>query len=327
MKGMILAAGLGTRLYPLTAFRAKPAVPFLNRPLAQYACDLLLETRITEIVINSHHLPETVRQSLEPETGAGGHPITFSHEDRILGTAGAIGKVRDFLQDDTFVVCNGKIYFEQELEPVIRFHHDHHNLVTLVVVPHSRQDSYASVRVDDHNNITGFRPENPGNPFVFTGVHVLDPQVLEFIPEGPSETVNQLYPRLIREGYRVQAFVSDAYWCECSSAGDYLSRSLEVLRRRNLTNLIDPEVDSSCEDVIAAPSVHIDPGCVLKSSILWDDVTVGEGSTLSRVIVTQGVSLGPRTRLENAVVTPQSKKLVHESVVGQPVEDYCIFPL
>ena len=327
MKGMILAAGLGTRLYPLTAFRAKPAVPFLNRPLVQYACDLLLDAHLTEIVINSHHLPESVRQSLETEAGAKGPQITFSHEEQLLGTAGAIGKVRNFLQGDTFVVCNGKIYFEQKLEPVIRFHHDHNNLVTLVVVPHSRQDSYASVRVDDQNNITGFQPESPGHPFVFTGVHVLDPQVLEFIPEGPSETVNQLYPRLIQEGYRVQGFVSDAYWCECSSAGDYLSRSLEVLRRRNLANLVGPEAESSCKAVIAAPSVHIDPGCILKNSILWDDVRVGEGSALSRVIVTQGVFLRPNTRIENAVVTTQSKKLDHASIVGQPVEDYCIFPL
>ena len=327
MKGMILAAGLGTRLYPLTAFRAKPAVPFLNRPLIQYARDLLLEAHLTEIVINSHHLSQSVQEALEAEARTEGHRITFSHEETILGTAGAIGKVRDFLQDDTFVVCSGKIYFEQDLDPVIRFHRDHNNLVTLVVVPHSKEDSYASVWVDDHNSITGFRPECQGNTFVFTGVHVLDPQVFDFIPEGPSETVNEIYPRLIQEGYRVQAFVSEAYWCECSTPRNYLRKSLEVLRRRKLDNLMNGETGSSCDGVIAAPSVQIDPGCVLKNSVLWDDVMIGEGSSLSNVIVTAGVTLRPDTHLNNALVTPQSQKLDHESIVGRPVEDYCVFTL
>jgi mannose-1-phosphate guanylyltransferase len=327
MKGVILAAGLGTRLYPLTAFRAKPAIPFLNRPLIQCSRDLLLGAQITEIVINTHHLPQSVSEALKGEARTPRHQISFSHEEEILGTAGAIGKVRDFLQGDTFVVCNGKIYFEQDLEPIIRFHRDQHNLVTLVLVPHSPEDTYASVWVDDQDNITGFRPECEGNSFVFTGVHILDPQIFDFIPEGPSETVNDLYPRLIQEGHRVQAFVSDAYWCECSTAGDYLSKSLEVLRRRNLDNLIANEAETSWDGLIAAPSVRIGPNCALKNSILWDDVRVGEGSTLSQVIVTAEVTLGPDTYLENVIVTPQSQRLDHESIVGRPVEDYRVFSL
>ncbi len=327
MKGMILAAGLGTRLYPLTAFLAKPAVPFLNRPLIHYARDLLLGAGLSRIVVNSHHLPRSLSQALEAEARTKGHQINFSHEENILGTAGAMGKVRDFLKDDTFVVLSGKIYFEQNLEPAIRFHRDHNNLVTLVLIPHSPEDSYASVWVDAEDNITGFRPESEGDPFAFAGVHILDPQVLGFIPEGPSETVNDIYPRLIREGHRVQAFVSDAYWCECSTPGNYLSKSLEVLRRRNLDNLMVNETEASCEGVIAAPSVQIDPDCLLKDSILWDDVRVSEGSTLSNVIVTQGVSLKPNSHLENAIITPRSEKLVHESIMGRPVEDYCVYPL
>ena len=327
MRGMILAAGLGTRLYPLTAFRAKPAVPFLNRPLLHYARDLLLGADLTEIVVNSHHLPQSVSQALEAEARRQGHQITFSHEETILGTAGAMGKVRDFLKEDTFVVSSGKIYFEQDLEPAIRFHRDRDNLVTLVLIPHSPEDSYASVWVDSSDNITGFRPESQGDPFAFAGVHVLDPQVFDSIPEGPSETVNEIYPRLIREGHRVQAFVSDAYWCECSTPANYLSKSLEVLGRRNLDNLMADETGSSCEGVIAAPSVQIDPACALRNSILWDEVRVGQGSTLSNVIVTQGVTLKPGTHFENAIITPQSEKLDHEAIVGRPVEDYCVFPL
>ncbi|MEE2821386.1 MAG: sugar phosphate nucleotidyltransferase [Acidobacteriota bacterium] len=327
MNGMILAAGRGTRLYPLTAFRAKPAVPFLNRPLIQYSLDLLFQAGLTEIVINSHYLPRSISEALEFDDYATTYEISFSHEKKILGTGGAISNVRDFLGGDTFVVCNGKIYFEQNLEPIIHLHQEQDNLVTLVLVPHSGKDSYASVWVDGQNNITGFRSECAGKPFVFTGVHVLNPKILDLIPEGPSETVNDLYPRLIQEGYRVQAFVSDAYWCECSTPKNYLFKSLEVLKKRNLTNLVSRDVRFAGKNLIASPSTHIDPNCFLESSILWDNATVGHGSTLNQVIVTQGVNLQPHTHLKNAIVTPCSDDIHHESISARTVGDYRIFPL
>ncbi|MDA2933739.1 NDP-sugar synthase [Acidobacteria bacterium AH-259-D05] len=329
MKGMILAAGLGTRLYPLTAFRAKPAVPFLNRPLIQYSWELLLRANLKDIVINSHHLPESIREAIK--TMAGSDPespqIVFSHEERVLGTGGAIGKVRDFLGDDTFVVCSGKIYFEQDLDPAIRFHQEQQCLVTLILVPCSNEDAYNPVFLDNQNNITGFGPEQNGRPFVFTGVHILDPQILEFIPEGPSETVNDIYPRLIREGRRVKGFLSEAYWCECSTPQNYLLKSLEVLKRKGLDNLTGNEIDSSCQGVIASPSVQVGGGCTLSNSILWDSVRVGANSSLSDVIVTEGVTLGPNTHLRGVVITPRSEKLESGTQVGRQAENYYVFPL
>ena len=97
---MILAAGLGTRLHPLTDFRAKAAVPFLNRPLIHYAWELLAGAGLQEIMINSHHLPHSIEAAVQDMRTEGQEipPILFSHETERLGTAGAIGKVRDFLE-------------------------------------------------------------------------------------------------------------------------------------------------------------------------------------------------------------------------------------
>lgn len=326
---MILAAGLGTRLHPLTEFRAKSAVPFLNRPLIHYSSELLLRSNLGDIVINSHHLPESIREAVQSMTGTGQERprIVFSHEEEILGTGGAIGKVRDFLSGDTFVVCNGKIYFEQDLNPAIRFHHRQKCLVTLVVVPYLKDDPYTPVFLDSQNNINGFGPQQNGRPFVFTGVHILDPQVLDFIPEGPSDTVDDIYPRLIKEGFRVQGFVSEAYWCECSTPQHYLLKSLEVLGRKGLDNLIESEIDSSCHGVIAAPSVQVGKGSVLRNCILWDGVKVGENCSLSHVIVTEGVILGPGTHLEKVIVTPLPEKLEDQSQLGRRVENHYLWPL
>jgi NDP-sugar pyrophosphorylase family protein len=332
MRGMILAAGLGKRLHPLNVFRAKAAVPFLNRPLIQYSTELLMGAHLKEIVINSHHLPNSIQDAIKPMMSAGQETpqILFSHEEKMLGTAGAIGKVRDFLAGDTFVVCSGKIYFEQDLERAIRFHHETESTVTLLLVPLSEGDPYNPVFLDKENNITGFGPTvkgtNSQQPCAFAGVHILSPEILDFIPEGPSETVNDLYPRLIQDGYGVRGFVSEAYWCECSTPENYLLRSLEVLQKRELENLIEGEISSPCEGVVATHSVQVDNGSFLKNSILWDQVRVGRNSSLSDVIVTEGVTLGPDTHLENVIVTPLLDK-VQPQQTAQRVDNYLIWPL
>ena len=332
MKGMILAAGLGTRLHPLTEFRAKAAVPFLNRPLIQYSSELLMRAHVDDIVINSHHLPNSIRDAVNAMMTAGQETpqILFSHEGEMLGTGGAIGKVRDFLAGDTFVVCSGKIYFETDLDRAIRFHQETESMVTLILVPYREEHSYNPVLLDQHNNITGFGQKKNGTPsetpYVFTGVHILDPEIFDFIPEGASETVQDIYPRLIEEGCGVRGFVSEAYWCECSTRRGYLLKSLEVLQRRGLENLIEGEISSPCQGVVAAHSVQVDSGSVLKSSILWDQVRVGRNSSLSNVIVTEGVTLGPETHLENVIVTPLLEKTQHWQT-AQRVDNYLIWPL
>ncbi len=332
MKGMILAAGLGTRLHPLTDFRAKAAIPFLNRPLIHYAWELLVGSGLQEIMINSHHLPHSIEDAVQDMRTADQNtpPILFSHEAEMLGTAGAIRKVRDFLAGDTFVVCSGKIYFEQELDQAIGFHQETESLVTLVLVPYSDKYSYNPVLLDEQNNITGFGPINEGTPLdkphVFTGIHILDPKIFDFIPEGPSDTVQDIYPRLIEEGYRVQGFVSRAYWCECSTPQHYLMRSLEVLKKRGWDNLIEGEVNPLCQGVVAPRSAQIDGSSVVKDSVLWDDVKVGPNSSLSGVIVTDGVTLGPGTHLENAIVTPLQERM-EPLQAAQKVGDSLIWPL
>ena len=115
MKGIILAAGLGTRLHPLTATLPKPAVPFLNRPFVHYALQLLQRAQITQIVVNLHYLPEAIEHAIAQTAYDMGNKdqnplhITFSREQTILGTAGALGQVREFLEDNTFVVCEPRV--------------------------------------------------------------------------------------------------------------------------------------------------------------------------------------------------------------------------
>src|SRR5690349_12281894 len=132
MKGFILAAGFGTRLWPLTEDRTKAAVPFLDRPLIGYSVEYLVSHGIRDITVNLHHQPDSIRRALGDGSEFGAQ-ITYSFEEEILGTSGALDRVRDALADEDFVVINGKIVTDIDLHEAIAAHRKHDAIATLVL--------------------------------------------------------------------------------------------------------------------------------------------------------------------------------------------------
>src|SRR5689334_21473821 len=139
MKEVILAAGFGTRLWPLTEDRTKPAIPFLNRPLIAYVVDNLAAYGIRDIIVNLHHQPESIRRALGDGTAMGVR-IRYSLEEEILGTSGAIDRVRDQLRDDDFIVINGKIVTDIDLGAAVREHRERQAIATLVLQENVARD-------------------------------------------------------------------------------------------------------------------------------------------------------------------------------------------
>src|SRR5215469_13697915 len=154
MRAVILAAGFGTRLWPLTEDRTKPAIPFLNRPLISYSVTFLAGHGIRQIIINLHHQPESIREALGDGSQYGAE-IEYSYEEEILGTSGALDKVKDRLSDD-FVVMNGKIISAMDLSAAIRHHRENTALATLVLRPNPGRERFSIVEVDSKGWITAF---------------------------------------------------------------------------------------------------------------------------------------------------------------------------
>jgi len=326
LAGMVLAAGLGTRLRPLTYLRAKPAVPFLGRPLIRHVLDLVRQAGAEEVVVNLHHLPDTIRRAA---AGFGGD-LFYSFEDPILGTAGALGKVRDRLAGKRILLVNGKIYFEENLRDVVEWHTAQKALATLVLVPRRPGSPFSPVYRDPEGWIRAFggvpsgdsssprsgsRDENSWQDFVFTGVHVLEPEVLECIPDGPSDSVRDLYPRLMARGNSVAGYVSHAFWCESSTPERYVDNSFTVLGRHR--GLLDSETGSresfsdwSGSRVIQGENCRVAPGSKLDRVILWDGVEILDAISARNVVFTDGVTVsGDGGRFENVVVTPRTVEL------------------
>ena len=304
-QGMILAAGLGSRLDPLTRLLAKPALPFLNRPLLHYSLDFFHQAGIGQVFVNLHYLPETVRRAVDSfDTQM---QVQYSQEDQILGTAGGIGRIRESITSQTLVVSNGKIYFEEELARALRFHRQSDAWSTLLVLPWIQGESYNPIFLDARGQLTAFGKPLPGvpgqQPYIYSGVQILDRQALDLIPEGVSDSMNELYPRMIQAGYPVLGYVSRAFWCECSWPQRYLDMSLQILQMRGLENL-GPVEGSDCQGVTAAEGAWLGGGCRLRDSILWRGASIGSGSRLTRCIVTQGAEVPSGSELKDVIVTP-----------------------
>ena len=144
MKGMILAAGYGERLWPLTADRTKPALPVLGKPLVGYVAEYLGKHGVNDIIVNLHHQPESVRASLG-DGGRFGVRLHYVHEPEILGTSGGLENARDFFDEDTFVVVNGKIITDIDLGKALETHRRTQALATLMLKNNVARERFSVV--------------------------------------------------------------------------------------------------------------------------------------------------------------------------------------
>ncbi len=226
MKALVLAAGFGTRLKPYTETLPKPLFPlngetFLERTLRQLASG-----GCTGVMVNTHHLHDQIEAFVK--TRRFGIPVSTCHEPEILETGGAIRNVRHFFDDGPFMVVNGDIITDMDYAGVFAFHKGHGGPVTLVL--HDCPE-FNNVTVDKDHRILGFHlketPAEAASVLAFTGVQVIDPGVIDLIPEGPSSSID-LYRRLIAEKTPVKALVLKApYWRDMGSPDKYSAVCME----------------------------------------------------------------------------------------------------
>ncbi|HEU0185763.1 MAG TPA: nucleotidyltransferase family protein, partial [Blastocatellia bacterium] len=200
MKAMILAAGFGTRLWPLTVGRTKPAIPFLNRPLIAYTIEYLKRYGVGDLIVNLHHEPDSVRAQIGDGSDYGVRIDYSVEEPEILGNAGAWDPVRDQLDKDTFIVVNGKILTDIDLGAAITTHRDRGALATLVLLTNHNRERFSEVKITDDGRIAEFAgfplPDNPRPPLMFTGIHILEPGIFDYVPRGVfSDSVRDVYPK------------------------------------------------------------------------------------------------------------------------------------
>ena len=301
MKAMILAAGFGTRLFPLTIDRTKPAIPFLGKPLVGYVAEYVARFGFNEIVVNLHHQPDSVIEALGDGSEFGVHIEYSLEEPEILGTAGALDNARHLLADDPFLIVNGKIITDIDISSLVETHRSSGALATMVLKPNIKREKFTVVETQD-GFVTGFgshaKPLNEEEirdttsdltpPLMFTGIHILDPRVFDYIPRGVfSDIVADVYRPALAKGDKIAAHVADGKWYELSTIPRYLDISLAMM---------------DGNDIFTGTNCAVDPSASVRDSVFWDDVTVHANANLYRTIIADGVIIEEGEQFENAAI-------------------------
>ncbi len=296
MQAMILAAGFGTRLRPYTLCRPKPLFPILNVPLLHILLDKLAGCGCTRIVVNGHHLADQIREFL-----AGNEGVAFQHEPEILGTGGSLRRALPLFADEPVLVMNGDIYHEIDLPRLLSCHADSDYPVTMAMHDYQRFNSVI-VRGEQ---VVGFAADQQGNGeelLAFTGLHVLNREVLEQIPGKGFFHIIDLYAQLARTGQLGCIRVDNSFWRDIGTAADYLDLHRQLLVGKQSLSSRSPS-GSWCisrEAVVAdnvrledwgsiGAGVRIGDDCHLTRCVVWDKVSIGAGQELTDTIVCRDI--------------------------------------
>jgi len=309
MQAMILAAGFGTRLLPYTLSRPKPLFPILNQPLLLLTIRRLQQAGFDHIVVNCHHLREQITHVLEKIPG-----VLVQEETAILGTGGGLRLALAQFRDEPLLVTNGDIYHTIDYRHLYESHIQNGGAVTMAMHDCPRFNT-VSVR-DGH--VCSFNDRSQGQVLAFTGLHVLDPKVLEVIPAAEEYSIIDGYRRLLEQGQRIVAVrVDECFWTDMGTVKDYLAlhgglltgriplwpelmeiaeTSLHGQREQGctsssmccLSDTVKLERDVTLRDwVCVGDDGVIERQVQLQRSVVWDGVRIAEG----RKVVDQLVAL------------------------------------
>ena len=298
LRAFVLAAGLGTRLRPLTERWPKPAVPFLGAPLLRRTFTVLRRAGVDRVAVNTHHLPEAMQRVAREEAARFGLAVTVVHEPVIQGTAGGLRGMQAALPgDDPVIAWNGDILFAPALSFIVENHRRSGAAATMVLLPMPVARSYGAVEVDSGGRvqrISGAGAAAPGiTSWHFSGVHILSPPVFEAMaPVGPEDINRDVYPRLFASGGVRGIQIFDP-WSDLGTPSAYLDAQADVLSGWT----IDPVPREAPGPMRAT---RIEPGARVDAlAVLGPDVYVGSG-----VEVPAGATVHRSALLPGAVVAP-----------------------
>lgn len=273
---IVLAAGLGTRLRPLSDRLAKPAMPVAGLTLVERILRQLREAGVTDAVLNLHHLGHTIAAVV----GDGSHlglGVRYSWEREILGSGGGPARALRLVDGDRALVLNGDTLTDFDLAALVRTHDGSGALVTLAVMPNPAPEQYGGVSADADGVFTGLVPKGSAVPsWHFVGVQVVERAAYEGVsPDEPSDSIGGVYRALAaRRPGCVRIAPVTTVFDDIGTPDTYLRTCLRLAAG-------DP-------GRLRGRGVTIAPGAVVESSVLWDDVTVEAGARVERCILTSG---------------------------------------
>ena len=287
MQAMILAAGFGTRLLPYTKICPKPLFPLLNEPLLFLTIRRLQAAGFDHIIVNCHYLREQIVSALAGMSG-----VIIQEEDTVLGTGGGLRLALSNMRNEPLLVTNGDIYHTVNYRELYHAHDSGKAVVTMAMHEYPR---FNKVTVQG-DYVTGFGDQEGGNLMAFTGLHVLEPDVLEYIPLNQEYSIIDRYREILLDGKKIRALnVDDCSWTDMGTVDDYLALHGKLLKKEiplweefshlpgeEFPFLVDEQASLgkavSFQDWVCIGRAQLAHKSNLQRCIVWDDARVEEGT-------------------------------------------------
>ncbi|NLO89135.1 MAG: NTP transferase domain-containing protein [Clostridia bacterium] len=359
MKGVIMAGGAGSRLRPLTCGRPKPMTSIMNKPVMEYAIELLARHGIKDICVTLQYLPQEIIRYFGDGSDFGVR-LSYFVEKTPLGTAGSVKNAEKFL-DEPFVVVSGDALTDFDLSKAVKFHFDNRAAATIVLTTVENPLEFGVVITDEEGRIVKFL-EKPGWGEVFsdrvnTGIYVLEPEILKLIPPNTMfDFSKNLFPKILELGKPLYGCVLEGYWCDIGNIQQYRQAHFDMLEGKVKHGLWEgangkdlrkgkgTEIDPSAEIngpvllgdncwigpgvrlgpyAVVGDNVIIEKGASVKKTVIWENTYIGKGAALRGAVVCKGARINDGVSIyEGAVVGDWSK--VEEYVTIKP--DVKIWP-
>jgi mannose-1-phosphate guanylyltransferase len=319
MDAVILVGGEGTRLRPLTAQMPKPMLPLAGRPLLAYTFDHLRRHGVGRAVLSCGYLPTQIEEHFGVETD--GLALDYRVEPEPLGTGGAIRFGADGIAG-TFLALNGDSLRAADLDALIAFHRERGAKATILLTPVADPSRYGLVRLTDGGRVGGFlekpRPEEIDTDLINAGLYVLEPEVLDLVPEGRAVSIERdVFPRLVEEG-TLYGLALPGYWLDVGTPASYLQAHRDVLERNVETGVgealgpgyvwVDESATVSPEARLVPP-VLVGPGALVgprarvgSLAVVGAGAVVGEGCVVEDAVIGAGAILGPGAHVVGSLV-------------------------
>ena len=330
MRAMVLCAGFGTRLRPLTDKIPKPLVPLCGLPLLRYNFALLKNAGVEEIVVNTHHLGRVMEQGARELARELGIALHVSHEEKqILGTGGGVRRAEKLLGSGTFYLLNGDMIFDVDLGAALAAHRKAGAVANMVLAPYPRGATYGAVEVDVGMNVRriagrGAAPEPALTRAHFTGVHILEPPLIARLPaDGESDINRTAYVRAIHDGAKIHGFMQNGYWGDLGAPRSLLRAHLDFLEGRVPLLRFRPGSDPFADCAEIAPGVYVHRTAQVDSrlrapALIHAGARIEAGAILgSGVVVGAGARIDTGAQVERAVVWPGTHVATGERVIDQ----------
>jgi mannose-1-phosphate guanylyltransferase len=324
---MVLAAGKGTRLFPLTGEVPKPMAPVVDTPIIRHIFDLLAHHGVVEAYVNIHYLADALLEAYKEESHVNDMKVRLIREEELSGTAGGVKHLAtvapagDF--SETFVVVSGDALTDVNIRDLVAFHKEKGALATIALHRVYDTSEFGVVELDDQGNILGFQekpdPKEAISTLANAGVYVLEPEALEYIPENTFfDFAEDVFPRLLESKERFVGFQGDFYWSDIGTLEAYRQAQYDVLSGKVQVKVPGDKRGATIwigENAQIHPSAALEGYIVVgrdavigRGVLLSGDVTVGTdcwirpNATIKRSILLPGASVGDGAYLEDCIV-------------------------